>query len=198
MKQIGIYGGSFDPIHQGHLNLAVQIMEAHQLDEVWFCPAALNPFKMEGSHASASHRLAMIRLAIANEPRFKITEVEIYREGPSYTIDTLHQLIAENRDSLFSFIIGEDAAQTFYRWHQPDEIIKCARLLVGRRSIIPAQEPFKGSIEVVAAIQKGLTPTKVMEISSTDLRQRLSKRMFCGHLLSGKVLDYILAHDLYL
>lgn len=202
-KQIGIYGGTFDPIHLGHLNLAIQILEVHQLDEVWFCPAAINPFKMGGTNAGAKDRIEMIKLAIAGEPRFKITEVEIHRHGPSYTIDTLNQLITQSKHKTsesveLSLILGNDAALTFHQWHQPEEIIKCARLLIGQRFLNPTPELFKGSPEVVAALQRGLTPTKIMEISSTHVRQRLAKRLFCGHLLPGKVLDYILAHDLYL
>jgi nicotinate-nucleotide adenylyltransferase len=198
--QIGIYGGSFDPVHLGHLNLAVEIMEAHRLDQVWFCPSFINPFKQQGSHGSVSDRLAMLQLAIQGESRFCITDVEIKREGPSYTIDTLHQLIAAQGQASashsFALILGEDAARTFCRWHKAEEIVKCARLLVGSRgeSIIP----FEGSPAISAALEAGLTATRIMEISSTEIRQRLANNLFCGHLLPGKVLDYILAHALYL
>ena len=98
-KLIGILGGSFDPIHLGHLNLAVAIMEAHSLFQVWFCPAAQNPLKPNDTNASAHHRMEMVRLAIAGEPRFKVIDTDITRKGPSYTIDTLKALDALNLET---------------------------------------------------------------------------------------------------
>lgn len=201
-KKIGIYGGSFDPIHIGHINLAQEIMEARHLDEIWFCPSACSPFK-SGCFASAEHRLNMIKLAISGQPKWCLTEAEIGRKGPSYTIDTLRQLHAEHKDDSvkkeFFLIIGDDAATGFHRWHQAEEILNYATLLVGRRGIVdPFKEAFEGSKRIVHAIRQGLTHTKVMEISSTDVRNRLQKRLYCEQMIQGKVLDYIVAHHLYL
>lgn len=200
-KKIGIYGGSFDPIHPGHVNLAVEIMEARDLDEVWFCPSAVNPNKLAGSSANAADRMNMLKIALEGIPRFKIIDTELRRAGPSYTIDTLRELIkaqASKRDpDSFMLIIGDDAAKSFYQWHQPEEIVNLVPLLVGRRSISKDSESFKGSPAIVEAIKKGITPTRAIEISSTEIRQRLSKNLYCGHLLQGKVLDYILSHHLY-
>lgn len=200
-RQIGIYGGSFDPIHLGHLNLAVEMLERHQLDQIWFCPSAINPFKRQGSQASSRDRLAMLRLAIAGEPRFQICEIELNRPGPSFTVDTLRQLtIAEHTHSTpatFCLLLGQDAARRFGQWHQAEEIIQYARLLIGCRSPGEAVPIFEGSPAVVKALLGGLTPTRIMEISSTEIRQRIANRCFCEHLLPGKVLDYILAHELY-
>lgn len=201
VKQIGLYGGSFDPIHIGHLNLAIEMLEAHRLDEVWFCPTALNPLKQQKTAGNAHDRLNMIQLAIEGEPRFRRLDIEIHRPSPCYTIDTLHQLQATDagkKTHAFHLIIGADAAYDFYHWHQPDEIIKCAKLLVGRRHGSLSGQPFAGSTAVVAALKQGLTPTRIMEISSSDVRSRLGKGLYCGHLVPGKVLDYIVAHHLYL
>lgn len=199
--QIGFYGGSFDPPHLGHMNLAVQMMEIHRLDEIWFCPVAMNPHKEQGSFSNAKNRIEMLNIAIAKEPRFRIIDIEILRKGPSYTIDTLNALIAiqekKNQPTDFSVIIGDDAARFFHTWHQPEEIIKKAKLLVGKRGEISFNKTFLGNPSIHQAIVKGLTQMHVMEISSTEIRQRLANHQTCWHLLSGKVLDYILAHHLY-
>lgn len=198
MKKIGIYGGSFDPIHLGHLNLATEIMEAHHLDEVLFCPAASNPLKKQEAYASSFHRLNMLKLAIEHEHRFLVTDIEIERQGASYTIETLKQVKTLLGDNQLFLILGEDAARTFHQWHQPEEIIQLATLLVGcRHKNSGEQKPFQGSSTIINAITRGLTPTRVMEISATDIRQRLSEKKNCYHLLPMKVMDYIINHDLY-
>jgi nicotinate-nucleotide adenylyltransferase len=201
-KIIGIYGGAFNPIHLGHLNLAAEMMEAHHLHEVWFCPTGCHPQKHDPFAVSAEHRLNMIRLAIEGQPRFQVSDIEIDREGPSYTVDTLlafNELEKEKKDPYaFALILGEDAARGFSTWHQPEEIIKLARLLVGRRGDEKKRtDPFPGSPEIAAAIQKGWTQTRVMEISSREVRERVLKKKYCAHLLPTKVLDYINTNQLY-
>lgn len=202
-KLIGIYGGSFDPIHFGHLNMAVEMMEAHHLHEVWFCPAGQNPFKQHVA-MSPEHRLNMLRLATEGEPRFKILETEIFKPGPSYTLDTLNELEkieSESTDpNTFALIIGTDAARSFHKWHRPDQIIQLARPLVGRRTDEleeSTDEIFEGSPAVVEALRQGMTPTRLMEISSIEIRYRIKKKKYCRHLVPGKVLDYIYSHHLY-
>jgi len=202
MKQIGIYGGSFDPIHMGHLNLAVEMLEIHHLDEVWFCPTGSNPHKPSGCKATPAQRLEMVRLAIEGEPRFKILDIEIFQGERCFTVDTLHQLLKKQEsEGLFNqyfLIMGGDSAHAFHTWKEPEEIIRCARLLIGQRTIDPtAVSGFKGTPEVIAVLEQGLTPIHVMEVSSTEIRDRLSKKMYCGHLLPGKVLDFIIANQLY-
>lgn len=196
-KRIGLCGGSFDPIHFGHLNLAIEMMEAHQLDEVWFCPAARNPHKIQNCHINDHDRFEMISLAIEGEPRFRILDIEISRPPPSYSIDTLHQIIEKNPFDQFYLIIGEDVARSFHRWYQAEEIIKYVHLLVGERIQHHNKIDFEGSSAIVAAIVKGLTPMRIMEMSSTELRERLAEGLYCEHLMPRKVLDYITSHRLY-
>lgn len=201
-KFIGIYGGSFNPIHFGHLNLASEMMEIHQLDEVWFCPTACSPHKESQNLISACHRLHMLHLAIEEEPRFLVSDIEINREAPSYTIETLNALTSLQVDQAnpdcFALILGQDAARHFYKWHQPDAIVNQVPLLVGRRSEgADALEPFQGSSKVIEAITKGLTRTRLMEISSSEIRQRVLNNKYCYHLVPAKVMDYIIRHDLY-
>ena len=201
-KRIGIYGGSFDPIHIGHLNLAVEMLEAHHLDEVWISPTGSNPLKKIGCRASPVQRLAMVGLAIQGEPRFHILDIEVFQDTQCFTIDTLHILMkiqeSEGRSDKFFVIMGDDSARSFHKWREPEEIIKHALPLIGRRTGSQLSEDFIGSTEVVLALEEGVTQIHIMDISSTNIRDRLSKKLFCGHLLPGKVLDYIKSHRLYL
>lgn len=195
---IGIYGGTFDPIHFGHLNLAIQIMEMHKLDEVWFCPVAISPHKLKDPPTPAQHRLEMVRLALLNIPRCYAIDIEVTREGPSYTIDTLRLLHEQYPDKQFCLILGDDAAPNFIHWHQPEEIIKSTPIFIGRRSPSPLNlEALTGSPAVHAALLRGVTHTKVFDISSTEIRKRIAAGLYCGHLVPAKVLDYIYGHHLY-
>lgn len=200
LKSVGIFGGTFDPIHFGHLNLAVEMLEKHSLDEVWFCPARINPHKQQEIPTATQHRLEMVRRAIAKHPKFRLLEIEMTREGPSYTIDTLHWLIQQESlkpdPAHFFLILGEDSLTGFSKWHRPEEIVKLVPLLIGSRNGVSTA--IQGSELIQKAIQKGLTPTRIMEISATDVRSRLKKMQYCCHLLPMEVLDYIQAHQLYL
>lgn len=196
---IGIYGGTFDPIHFGHLNLVIEIAEIHELSEVWFCPAQINPHKLDAQPLSAEHRLKMIQLAIEEIPHLSVIDLEIKQEGPSYTVNTLKKIIEQEKNSgsnrNFCLIIGDDAIPGFFHWHHPDEIVKLVPILIGRRQLNPIFP--KGDPLIVAALKNGMTKTKVMDICSTEIRARLNARRYCGHLVPAKVLDYIYANDLY-
>lgn len=200
---VGIYGGTFDPIHFGHLNIAMEMMEIHHLAEVWFCPVWISPHKQEQAPTPVEQRLEMLRLALEDVPNCKITDVEAKRQGPSYTIDTLQALAAEeakrSSNKKFCLILGEDAVRNFCKWHQPEEIVKQVPLYVGRRLSVEVGElEPSGEPSVVKALRSGMTNTKIMEISGTTIRDRISKGLYCGHLVPAKVLDYIYAHGLYL
>lgn len=168
MKTVGFFGGSFDPIHFGHIALAVQLMEAHKLDEILFCPASCSPFKTETPPvASPKHRLAMLKLAL-DLPQFKVCTLEIDQEGPSYTIDTVRELKKEGIK--VRLLLSDEAAHHLDQWKESDELVKIAPPLIGPREI---------------------------KISSTDIRTRLKKKLYCGHLIPAKALDYIRVNDLY-
>jgi nicotinate-nucleotide adenylyltransferase len=199
-KKIGIYGGSFNPVHLGHLNLAVEIMEAHNLDQVWFCPVAINPFKADLPPISPQHRIKMLSLAIEHEPRFIVCDIEIHRPGLSFTIDTIKELHSQQKDeedqAAYSLILGEDSARDFHKWHKPEEIVSLIPLLIGSR-FSNGKQTFQGSAQILDAIDKGLTPIRIMEISSSVIRERLLNKRYCYHLIPGKVMDYINANHLY-
>lgn len=200
-KKIGLLGGTFDPIHFGHLNLAFELLEKKQLDEVWFIPAQINPHKRENPPTSMDHRLAMVQLAIQEIPFFHIKDLEKERPPPSYTIDTLRTFIAEEATSPtphhFYLLMGEDFVPGFMHWHLPEEIVKLVPLLIGSRTGMWQVEMEDFSLPIREAIQKGLISTRLIDISATDIRKRFADGLYCGHLIPAPVLHYIQKHRLY-
>lgn len=163
---IGFFGGTFDPIHFGHISLAVQLLEAHKLKKILFCPALCSPFKTEKPPiASPQHRLAMLQLAL-DHPQFEITTLELDRISPSYAIDTIRALQIKG----LRLLLSEEAAARLDQWKETQELVRLAPPLIGPREI---------------------------QISSTQIRDRLKKRLYCGHLVPAKALQYIEKHQLY-
>lgn len=199
--QIGFLGGSFDPPHLGHLNLAIALKEAHQLEEVWLCPTASNPFKQGKAVCSPEHRLKMTQLMIEDVPGFHVLDIECQKEHVHYTIDTLKQLvIRENQRSSprqIRLLLGSDTAAEFPSWRNAQEIVHLAPPLVGLRSGQYPEFPGETHQDIIAAIERGRTIIPVMDISSTEIRSRLSRGLYCRHLLFSKVVDYIYYHHLY-
>jgi nicotinate-nucleotide adenylyltransferase len=192
--RVGLYGGTFDPVHHGHVNLALEMKEKLPLDEVWFVPAQISPHKMENKPTSTEHRMRMLQLALADIPGLQISNVELERPAPSYTIDTILQLQKEYPEHTFFLIVGDDSIAHFDKWRQSEEIIKRVPLLVGKRSY--NIENISNNL-ILEAVKRGLVDTTVMEISGTEIRNRLKKNLYCGHLLPPKVLDYIYSNELY-
>ena len=181
----GFFGGSFDPIHFGHLNLAIEIKEALDLETVYFCPTNQNPKKMElAPFFSAKDRLEMLSLAIEDIPYFKILDTEIFKEDPSYTADTLKNFNHPN----LRLILGADTALNFSTWKNPELIKKLAPPVIGCRG-----EVYLDSS--IAEFEK--VSTAILDISSTNIRNRLQKKLYIGHLVPAKVLDYIHKRGLY-
>lgn len=202
-QKIGFFGGTFDPIHFGHLNLAIQIMEIHRLDQVWICPAYRSPHKKEDpAPVLEEHRLAMLALAISPLNRFKLLDVELNRPGPSYTIDTIRFLLQEAKQQgavpHMHLILGEDALEGLSAWKEVEELVKLAPPLIGSRQAGQISSPIFHSPALEQVIQKGRTSISMMEISSTLVRKRLEKRLYCGHLVPDSVLEYIYKNKLYL
>ena len=170
-RKICILGGTFDPVHLGHLNLATELFEKNGLDEVWWVPAQANPFKNGTPPIAFEHRAAMVRLAIEGIPSFLLKETEKNHSAPTYMIDTLHSSIKESPSFYrFYLLLGEDTALRFNEWKSSEELRSLAPILIASRS---------------------------MKISSTEVRQRLLEGRPCEHLLPAAVLRYIQAHKLY-
>lgn len=187
LRKIGLLGGTFDPIHLGHLNLAIEIREKHALDAVIFCPAALSPFKGGADpKAPPADRLKMVQLAIEGIEDFSVLDFEINRAAPSYTIDTVRHLIAqEGSPTQFYLILGQDGLAHFSKWKEAGELKRLCPLLIGCRP--GSCSPGEGVTEIAS-----------MDISSTLIRGRLAQKKTCIHLLPAKVLDYISENQLYL
>ena len=201
-KKIGLYGGTFDPVHFGHLNAALEVQEKRGLDEIWFCPAHINPHKVSSPpNATPQQRLEMLKLALSDLPSFKIVDAEITRTGPSYTFDTLRSMLSENaresQQDQFFLIIGEDSVPGFFHWFEPEKIVQMASLVVVSRSLSMDFSLLEGSQILCDAIKKGWTAIRIMDISSTEVRRRLKSRQYCGHLVPHKTLCHIYKNQLY-
>ncbi len=188
----GLFGGTFNPIHFGHINLAIELKEKANLSEIWMVPAHISPFRTQEPLVVAEKRLTMVELAVQEIPGFRVLDLEVKRSGPSYTIDTIKEILSTGEEIVL--ILGEDALTGFDRWKEYEEIIRQVPLVVGSRQ---GSQRATFPPEVESAIKKGTTPTSLMEISATALRQRLKKRLYCGHLMPSKVLDYIYENQLY-
>ena len=190
-KNVGILGGSFDPVHFGHLNLALCLMESCSLDEVLFVPTSVSPFKENAPPmASAEHRLAMLKIALSPLKKFRIIDSEIHSKGPSYTIDTVRK-ISQDPSLKLHLLIGEDHLASFHRWKDVEELVRLAPPLMGTRS---SSSP--------SALEEKLHLVRVkiplFDISSTTVRERLAQKKYCGHLVPAPVLDYIQRNHLYI
>lgn len=191
--RIGFFGGSFDPIHLGHLNLALRIMEKKKLDKVLFCPAHVSPIKTEAPPiASPKHRLNMLQLALEDIPNCDPYDGEVSRPPPSYTIDTLRMLKGE-----LYLIVAEDTAYQFNEWKEIETLLELAPPLIGVRHGFDTKKLNRLSKTIQLKIKEGMCQIPAMDISSTEVRERLKKRLYCGHLVQGKVLDYIYQNTLY-
>ena len=182
--RIGIYGGTFDPVHHGHLILARQAMEEFELDRVVFVPAAESPFKIHNHTAPARDRLAMIRLALRGEDRFSLDPVEIERGGISYSIDTVKSFRSRDPAAALFFLVGEDNAYRLTEWHRFEELRKLVSFVLLSRS-----EGFQ-SPEYPVVQRK-------IEISSTEIRNRVANQESITYLVPESVMGYIEEHQLY-
>lgn len=184
--RIGVLGGSFDPVHHGHLIVARALREILELDEVRLIPAGSQPFKREGHGAPALDRAVMTELAVAGEPGLVVDRVEVEREGPSYTVDTLVTLRARWAGAALTLLIGADAALEFPAWREVERIRALARVVVFTRA---GSGPPGGELRMVEV------PT--LEISSTDIRARVRAGLSIRYLVPDAVADYIATGQLY-
>jgi len=199
---IGVLGGTFDPIHMGHLIIAEEVRARLDLSEVLFVPAGQPWLKLNNANAISppEHRVEMVRLAIADEPAFKLSTMEIDRPGPSYTVDTIAELRNQigAGDKLF-FILGWDNLNQLPRWHQPSRLVKLCRLVPLRR--VGFASPDLDSLEAaVPGLAKSLVilDTPQIEISASEIRQRVARGLSIHQLVTEPVERYIIKNRLYL
>jgi nicotinate-nucleotide adenylyltransferase len=195
-ERVGVLGGTFDPIHNGHLALARAAREQLGLDRVVFVPAGV-PWRKAGREiTAATHRLEMVRLAIANEPAASVSTVEIDKEGPSYTADTLEALSGEFQGAALYFIIGEDALEDLPTWREPERILGLARLAVAGR---PGRKVADGRWQAIPGIGERLVRLEMepVEISASEIRRLEGLGKPVSEMLPAAVEAYIRHHRLY-
>lgn len=194
--QVGFYGGTFDPIHLGHVNLAYEMLEKCRLDQVYFCPAKINPLK-DSHPTSSEHRLEMIRLAIKNIPQFRVIEDELTRDGLSYTYHTIKALVDKETKKDFRIIIGLDSLRSLPSWKDYKDLIRLAPPLIGSRSPIDDSWKSRFDPDDLKIIEQGIVETALFDISATSIRERLRKGLYVGHLVPEEVNNYIKNNRLY-
>jgi nicotinate-nucleotide adenylyltransferase len=183
--RIGVFGGTFDPVHVGHLAIAQAALDAESLDRVVFVPARRSPLKDRGPHASEDDRLAMLRAAVKDEPRFVVSRVELDRPEPSYTVDTLEALA---KDGELFLILGSDALADLAKWRSPERIRQLASLLVARRPGAPEPDAASGARTFDAPC---------LDISSRELRARAARGQSLRYLVPDDVWRHIERRGLY-
>jgi len=192
MSRLGVIGGTFDPIHTGHVLLALFAMERLPLDQVLFVPAADPPHKeARPDMAPAEDRWAMVERAIEGFPGFQVSRVELERPGKSYTVDTLRQLRAERPDCALFLIIGEDNVAQMSTWHDPRGILELCTVVAGSRVVAGGRADAELARRIVPV------ETPVFQISSTEIRRRLSEGYPVRYLVPEKVEAYIRERGLY-
>ena len=194
-KRIGILGGTFDPPHAGHLAFAQAALDGLQLDEVLFLPAYRNPLKRTKS-APAKQRLEMVGRMIEDEPRMAVSDIEISRGGASYMVETLMELQMVNPGEYW-LLIGADALRHFGEWRSPEKILRLCRLGVALRPRMTESEVM-ARLDAEHRSKVDLVPMKPVDISSTELRERLDRKTgLVAPFIAPAVLQYIKQNHLY-
>ena len=188
-ERIGVLGGTFDPIHLGHLVVASEVCAVLELDRLILVPAHQQPFKDSTGHATPEQRLAMCRLAVEGDDRLEVSDVDIARGGLTYTVDTLADIAAAYPDAELFFIAGADAVSRLSEWREPERLMKLARFVgVARQGhAVPALSPPHLVVE-----------TLEVRVSSTEVRRRRRAGAPVRYLVPDAVAAYVALHALYL
>jgi nicotinate-nucleotide adenylyltransferase len=192
-RRIGIFGGTFDPPHLGHLIAAQQAAELLRLDRVLFIPAGRPPHKRQRATTTAADRLAMVKLAIAANPLFGCSDLELRSPGASYTVDTLELLARSRPPARLHLLIGLDQAELLPTWRQPEKLFALATICVLQRpgfSFARIPQPWRGRVVPV--------PVSSIGISASDIRRRVARHRRIDYLVTPAVARYIRRHRLYL
>lgn len=187
--RIALFGGSFDPVHHGHLLLAQDALEQLQLDRVIFIPAGVNPHKLHAApKAEPLHRLRMLQAAVAGEDRLEVDPVELQREGPSYTVDTAEAMQERWPEARLFMLLGEDNLQKLHTWHRIERLNQLVEFVCFGRS---TEEP--GPQKTAAMLHL----SRRVDISSTEIRQRIAAGLSIRYLVPESVRAFIYAHAIY-
>ena len=186
---VGLFGGSFDPVHHGHLIVGQVAAEKLQLDSLRFVPAREQPFKAGRHRTSSEHRAAMLSIAVSGVPGFSVETSELSRPAPSYTVDTLRHLRGSESGVEFVLLLGADAAVDLPAWKEAGQVMELAKIFVFDRpgTAVPALPWITGSVEVPA-----------IDISATEIRRRVRDGQSIRYWVPDSVAEYITEHRLYL
>ncbi|MBI5567490.1 MAG: nicotinate (nicotinamide) nucleotide adenylyltransferase [Chloroflexi bacterium] len=195
--KLGLLGGTFDPPHFGHLRMAQAALDQLHLDRVLFAPAGVQPLRQAERHTPPEQRARMVELAIADQPCFTVSRLDLDRPGPHYTVDLLALVHQQHPDAAVWFIMGEDSLSDLPRWREPARLITLARLAVLRR---PGYEPdwptFDAALPNLRAHLDWLDHAEI-DISARVIRQRVNDGLPIDHLVPAAVAVYIAEHHLY-
>jgi nicotinate-nucleotide adenylyltransferase len=197
VASLGVLGGTFNPPHEGHLRCARQALEQLGLDRVAFMPVHTPPHKEAHDDPGRDHRLAMCRLAVAGDDRLVVSELELRRAGPSYTVDTLRELDKNDPARRLTFIVGADMARTLARWREPAAILDLARVAVAERDDIKRREIRVALADLDPGERVLFLDMPPIDVSSSEVRERVAAGLSIDGLVPGAVADYIAAHELY-
>ena len=201
-EKVGLYGGSFNPIHCGHLIIARAVAERLSLDRVIFLPSASPPHKEQGALIGAADRVEMVKIAIENEPGFEFNDFDLTRNGPSYTVDTVghfRDMFGENTH--LHWIIGADSLAELPMWHRVSDLVDACRIVTAGRA-----GSDRNSWEVLGSafdenqlkrLRGGVLDTPVIQISATDIRDRVRRGRSIRYLVPDGVRQYIEDHGVY-
>ncbi|HVP35612.1 MAG TPA: nicotinate-nucleotide adenylyltransferase [Terriglobales bacterium] len=191
-KQLGILGGTFDPIHCGHLILAEQLKEKLKLQKVIFVPSANPPHKENNPISSAKDRLKMVKIAIRDNPDFLVSDLELKRGGKSYTIDTLTLFRKLYKESKLFFLLGSDAIDELPTWKKPEQIFRKVKVAIALRPRFDNLDPENRFVKKSLVV-----PINGLDISSSQIREKVRKRKSLKYLVPMEVEKFIRSHKLY-
>ena len=203
MKRMAIFGGSFNPIHNGHLLVAQAVFEAFGFDRLLLVPCQVSPFKQgqdEAVIAHASHRLEMLRLSVAHDPRFEVCDSEVKRQGVSYTIDTVRELMTREPETHFSLVMGMDSLLDLYRWRQANDLVALCDIVAVQRpgcDETPSPSDLHFPLDVAKKILANSVRGRLCDISSTEIRQRVAEGRSIRYLVPLAVEAYIRQNKLW-
>ena len=197
-KGLGILGGTFDPIHLGHLHIAEAVFAQIALEQIVFIPAFVPPHKLGQDYAPAKHRYAMTELAVQSFPQFSVSDMELRRSGVSYTIDTLRELHKLYPEKKLYFIIGADSVAQLHTWNSIEEMLQLATFVAaGRPGYEGVMDEVVRHLGKEAAEHILLLHTPEYDISSTEIRTRIRSGQSLAGLVPREVEAYIKEHELY-
>ena len=201
MQKLGILGGTFDPIHNGHLLMARDIMEVNDLEQILFVPNRQSPLKAGRTRTPASRRLEMVKQAIDGESGFAVSDLELNRPGMSFTVDTLGQLKLDYPDHELFFIMGSDSLCDLHRWRAIEEILEMCTVLVMARPGHADPAEWAQQVQLAPVLKEKITArlqsTRQVDISATEVRNRCRQGRSIKYLVPEAVERYIVHHQLY-